>query len=173
MSYLVKSPVTKNVKFAHIYVDTNSANITINASSTLLNYVTPFTSINASSGIGISLSSGNILLANKKYIVYNTPNLKVSSSVGAASPTLYGVAKLYLNDTLISNQIYAGNGNYDNSTLNTVSTPNGFSTFVASQNDVLSLKIDFDNKTGTAVTTIIMGNTTGTPHSLFLWEIDL
>lgn len=170
MSYLVKSPVTKNVKFAHVYLDTTSANISVPALSTLTEYLTSFTSINASSNIGITLNSGNIILANKKYIIYNTPNLKVSSSVGSAAPRIYAVAKLYLNNNLITNQIYAGTQSYND---DPVSSANGFCTFTASQGDILNLKIDFDNKNGSAVTFVAMGNSTGSPHSLFLWEVDL
>lgn len=172
MSYLVKSPIDKNVKFAHVYAQSNSSNITTAGSTINADVATNFSDIVASSGIGITLSAGNIILANKKYIIYNTPNVKVSSSPGATSIFMC-YAKLFLNNSVIQDQIYAGNVDTDGTATNCNTRPVGFCSITANSGDVLSVKITINNKSGVSVNHITMGNATQSAHSIFLWEIDL
>lgn len=172
MSYLVKSPVVKNVKFAHVYAQSNSANITTAGLTINADVATSFSDIVASSGIGITLSGGNIVLANKKYIIYNTPNIKVSSSPNSIL-TFICYAKLFLNDSLIPNQIYAGNEDTDGSSIGTASRPVGFCSITANSGDILSVKVTINNKVSSSVNHITLGNASQSAHSIFLWEIDL
>ncbi len=181
MTYLVKSPVNKNVKFAHVYMTNDNATYSIAASSTSEKYIS-FDGINSSSGISLSLSGGNLVLGNKNYIIYTTPCILNSHPSGLAIGISNCYTKLLLNDIEIPNQIYGGrysSSSAGNSSLGTrPSNHSGYCTFSANQGDVLKQFLSANNGSTTSITYLKEVGQNGlvsssqTAHSMFIWEID-
>ncbi len=170
MSYLIKSPVKKNVKFAHVYVSTTTT-FAVAGNTTVTNSPS-FGAIVGSSGIGITLSNGNLVLSNKEYVIYNAPNVKLNTTV-TSSIKQYCYNTLYLNGTEIPDQVYAGRK--ENSLTNGGTYPTGYCSFIAATGDILSSVTVTTSKHASSVNMQYMNesDTGGSPHSLFIWEIDL
>jgi hypothetical protein len=181
MTYLVKSPVNKNVKFAHVYMTNDNATYSIAGSSTSDKYIS-FDGINASSGISLSLSAGNLVLGNKNYVIYTTPCIFNSHPTGIAVGISNCYTKLLLNDIEIPNQIYGGRYSSTVSTGNGSVGPrpsnhSGYCTFSSNQGDVLKQFLSANNGS-TSITYLKEIGQNGlisssqTAHSMFIWEID-
>lgn len=183
MTYLVKSPVSKNVKFAHVYKLNDNTTYSISALSTNSKYIS-FDAINASEGISLSLSGGNLILGNKNYIIYTTPCVYTSHPTGVST---IGIAncytKLLINDIEIPNQIYGGRysaltPSSNVSTGARSSTHSGYCTFSANQGDVLTQFFFAENSHSSSTTYLKeigqngLVSSSQTAHSLFIWEID-
>jgi hypothetical protein len=173
MSYMIKSPNAQHVKFAHIYMASSMTNLVISPSSSVSNRKSLFDSINASSGIGITVSSGNITLSAKDYMIYVVPNVDqvmVSNALpGVSTITL----TLLLNGTEIENQVKAETRSTASGLGSSSMTHLGFSTISANSGDTLTLEMYANNTSTTTNLTIKeVGNTNSDSHSLFIWEID-
>ena len=177
MSYMIKSPDAKNVKFAHVYLSSNMTDITIPSTGVAVatNQKCLFDSINASSGIGITVSNGDITLSAKDYIVYVVPTINIVNITNLTPGSFNILLTLYLNGVEISSQFHcegsvvsaaASNANGSSSTL-------GVASFSAQSGDVLTLLMDADNlSTSLSLGLRVIGNSNADPHSLFIWEID-
>jgi hypothetical protein len=182
MSYMIKSPDAKNVKFAHVYLSSNMTDITISTfPGVALNQKCLFDSINASSGIGITVSNGDITLSAKDYIVYVVPtiNIVTGTNINNVSGTYNILLTLYLNGVEIVSQSKAEQNctsspsNAASNATNTFAGTMGVASFSAQGGDVLSLLLDADNlSTINSLGLRVIGSTDGDPHSLFIWEID-
>ncbi len=187
MSYLIKSPITSNVKFAHVYMNNNGTYYTVNASSSI-DFYSSFNGIVSSTGISLTLSNGNVVLGNKNYIVYITPCLYYYHPTGATIGLFDAYSVLYLNSNEISNQIYGGkdfSNKYPSLTSNSVAnyvTSNivGYCSFIANSGDILSLRNFIKNQSTSTSYVQEIGQsgfssnsqTYNSSHSIFIWEID-
>jgi hypothetical protein len=179
MSYMIKSPDAKNVKFAHVYLSSNMTDITIPGTGVAVatNQKCLFNSINASAGIGVTVSNGDITLSEKDYIVYVVPtiNIVTGTSISNVPGTFNILLTLYLNGVEIVSQSKAEQNctaSSSNATF-TFAGNMGVAAFSAQGGDVLSLLLDADNLSASQSLGLrVIGNTDGDPHSLFIWEID-
>lgn len=179
MSYMIKSPDAKNVKFAHVYLSSNMTDITIPSTGVAVatNQKCLFDSINASSGIGITVSNGDITLSAKDYIVYVAPTINVVTGTTTADKhgSFNMLLTLYLNGVEIPSQSKAEQYSISAtaSAANTSAGTLGVASFSANSGDVLTLLLDADNLSTTyALGLRVIGNTNSDPHSLFIWEVD-
>lgn len=176
MSYMIKSPDIKNVKFAHVYTASDMSPITIPTSGLALNQKCMFDSINASAGIGITVSNGDITLSAKDYIVFVAPTVNIVNASAATTPGSFNILlTLYLNGVEIESQSLL-EGNVLSAVLsssNGSSATLGVAAFSAQSGDVLTLLMDADNlSTSLSLGLRVMGNANADPHSLFIWEVD-
>ena len=177
MSYMIKSSDAKNVKFAHVYLSSNMTDITMPAvTGVALNQKCLFDSINASAGIGITVSNGDITLSAKDYIVYVAPTINVVNVSTGLTPGSYNILlTLYLNGVPIDSQ-FSSEGNVISATAsNTNGSSNtlGVASFSAQSGDVLTLLMDADNLSSSLSLGLrVIGDSNADPHSLLIWEID-
>ena len=176
MSYMIKSPDIKNVKFAHVYMASDMSPITIPTMGSALSQKCMFDSINASAGIGITVSNGDIILSAKDYIVFVAPTVNVVIVNSSTTPGSFNtLLTLYLNGLPIEGQsLLEGNvAATPVSSANSWSATLGVAAFSAQSGDVLTLLMDADNlSTSLSLGLRVTGNANADPHSLFIWEID-
>lgn len=197
MTYLVKSPINKNVNFIHVYATSENPTYTYSGVAA----PAPFTRNQQFGGIikpstsAVSLSNGNVVLDTKDYIAW-VPGSMVVLYDSYPMNIMYMLATyiLYKNDVQIENQTFASNkfalerySQYLHTTgsiaANSTTNDLGMATFSANAGDILSLKIELSNSNSSGSTsgiaTVLFPGTDSqaiTPSSpltsIFLWEIE-